>query len=273
MSKSYGVLVDGEGYFLAALQWEADGIAPSFGSNEGKELKDQRHLLTSETAILVSSEKARWDFGTQSWSLPTERYWVVDQRGTVIGGTTYWPARPPSAKPGTEIVLVPPPARDLARAKPVWDTEAQSWKDNRRVALIDEDGLVIDVQLENPRSDTENVVLPNGWEREDDDGGLPLNDEGQPVGIGSFKDGSGGYAFLDYEISKLRLQTVIANLGRDAAWQTYLEGEGLWDQWQASSDTRRFRLGARDKLVIKFALAQGYTKAQIINFIKNQLRE
>lgn len=272
MGMKFGVVVDEGGFVWATIQWDEKARQPNFNA-PGLPLT---YILTSPEALAIEDYKQRWDFNAKTWVNPTERYWLVDKRGDVIGGTTYWPERMPTAKPGFEVVTTPRPAKGPSKAGAVWDSEAQEWKENRRVAMIDEDGVVENMVLENPRSDTENVELPEGWEREDDDGdGLPLDIDGEPIRRGSMKDEDGTFKFVNFTVTKARINTFLANQNVEVEWQAYLElkGGGLWDNWLASPDDREFNLADRQKLIINFLKSLGFTRTQIINRIRTQIKE
>lgn len=277
MAKEFGVLVDYEGYFLAALSWDDTETPPEFNRpRKGEETirpEDKKHLLRSPAALLVDDPMSRWDFKNEVWEIPNEKFWIVNQQGTVIGGRTYWPERPPTAKPGTEITFVAPPETKRGRARAIWDSSVGQWKPNRVVALVDEDGIVDNMVLENPRPDTEDVALPPNWEREDDDGGLVNDSDGEPLRLGSIKDQLGVFHFCAFVVTKARIETWLANRGHEAAWQTYLEGRNLWDRWLEFPSDHPINLVDKGRIIIGFLKSLGFTRDQIINGIRNQIRE
>ena len=266
-----GVAVDAQGYFVGAFTWPAGTPSPKLNS-KGTPKAEQLKLLLTEAALAVPSEKARWDFATETWSLPTERFFVVDEAtGRKVSGSLQWRERLPGLRPGLVYVEVPPPA--ATSRKPLWNSEARAWEFPRRVALIDEDGLCANVALENPMTTTPDVEVPAGWEREDDSSGaLPTDVDGQPIQIGTIKVAAGNFAFCGFTIPKQRLETVLTNQNLTTQWQAHLEAEGLWELWQTLADDFQVPLAAKDKLIIKFAKAQGYSRQQIVDFIRNQLR-
>ena len=158
-----GVAVDAQGYFVGAFTWPTGTPSPKLNS-KGTPKAEQLKLLLTEAALAVPSEKARWDFATETWSLPTERFFVVDEAtGRKVSGSLQWRERLPGLRPGLVYVEVPPPA--ATSRKPLWNSEARAWEFPRRVALIDEDGLCANVALENPMTTTPDVEVPAGWPR------------------------------------------------------------------------------------------------------------
>jgi len=196
----FGILVDNEGYFIAALRWADNETAPEFNKPQAGEKvvrpEDKKHLLRSAAAIAVKDSIARWDFKAETWTYPTERYWLVDSKGNVKGGRTYFPERPPEIKtPGDEIVTTPPPAKIGSRGRPIWNPTAGEWQWPRRVVIVNPNGEVVNAALEHRREDLPNIDVPPGWERFDEDqpGGIPTRPDGVVIGRGDKRNAQGDF--------------------------------------------------------------------------------
>lgn len=186
-----GVLVDFEGYFIAAYQWLEGTPAPVFNKpQKGSPLTPEQIVtfLRTPEALAVPSNKARWN-GT-GWDLPDTPLWVVNDRGAITSKNKYWLDRLPPLPEGRSYVDVAPPV-DIAR-RPIWDGSA--WVFPTRVALVTPEGVVDNVVLENPRADQPNVETPPGWERFDDlpnGNPFPTLPDGSEIGPGAIR-GPGG---------------------------------------------------------------------------------
>lgn len=174
---SRGILVDSEGYFLAALQWPSDQSPPEV--NKRRRTKSvQRHLLRDDYAIENADPRAKWDFKpvieidenggrnvvrTGTWQFPTEVVYLFrESDGAYLGKKTVWPRRWGQPR-GVGVTDVAPPS-SVAR-RPLWDAEAGAWTFARVVHLLDADGVVVNSVLENPLAHTDNVEVPPGLER------------------------------------------------------------------------------------------------------------
>lgn len=176
-----GVLVDHEGFFLGAFQWEDDENAPDLAvsprvGERVVRLDDRRVFLTMPEALDPPSEKARWDFQAKAWRQPEARYWIVDDRGTPVGGGLYHKSRPPRVPAGTALVTEAPGNTNGRRM--IWNGTA--WQAPRRVIHVDGDGVVINIVNENPRDDQPDVATPAGCSRYTEDN-WPLNADGNPA--------------------------------------------------------------------------------------------
>lgn len=166
------VIVDHEGYFVAKLRWDASA---GFPSGLQKRLRPGRspekgklYALRSQEAFNVPSEKARWDRATKSWIEPTDEFAIINEAtGEFKGRERNWEKRLKPLPDGFAYVDHLPP-QNKSR-KPVYDAETDTWLFNRRVGLVDDKDVIVNIVNENPRSDTENVVVPDGWFRIDDD--------------------------------------------------------------------------------------------------------
>ena len=71
---------------------------------------------------------------------------------------------------------------------PIYDLEAQAFIKPRRVGLVDPDGVVQNIVLENPNAGAPDVPVPEGWERFDDRD-WPTTPAGEPIGNGFKRKG------------------------------------------------------------------------------------
>ena len=186
-----GVLVDFEGYFIAAYQWLEGEPTPVFNRpQKGQTIKpaDRVTLLRTPEALAVPSNKARWN--GEGWDLPDTPLWVVDAKGSNRGKQMVWADRLPPLPDGLEYVDTPAPVSRTRR--PLWT--GTEWAFPTRVALVTPEGVVDNVVLENPRADQPNVETPPGWERFDDlptGNPFPTLPDGSAIGAGDTR-GPGG---------------------------------------------------------------------------------
>lgn len=173
---NYGVVIDEQGYYVAALRW-ADGTPEPKINRKGA---PKFRMLREDNAINNVAENGRWNDKKGDWDFPTKTYYVVNERGSIVSGKKQWPDRLKGIGPKEEYVTKAPPKKPNSR--PIWDGKDWAWP--RRVAIINTTtGEIEDIQLENPRDDQPNVEAAAGCicAVEAD---LPMNEAGEPVGIG-----------------------------------------------------------------------------------------
>lgn len=272
---AYGILVDYKGRFLSALRWDNSGPAPDFNAprkhSAGIKPKDLKTLLTDQNAIDTLIENGRWDFVSKSWKAPTTTWYLINTRGGLAGIKKRFPddGRPdiPPGKGGHEWITEAPPK--AIGQKPHWTGTA--WVFPRLVAMIDDTGLVQNVSLENKRSDNPTIELPVNWERFDDDSSWPNNSDGNRVGKFNQKDDVNAWHDFNFTVSKSRIETVITNQGLVTEFTDFLTSRDLGATWQALADEHRIKI--LSPYVIEFARSLTYTRTQIVNFVRNQLKE
>jgi hypothetical protein len=172
---TYAVVVDADGHFVSALRWEDGQAAPKVNAKGAPKMT----LVYDDAAVKGAAENGKWDSKSGRWRFPTKMHYVVNERGTLIGGSKQWVSRLKPLGPTEEYVTVEPPKSRGRR--PVW-TGAE-WAFPRRVGLVNASGVLEVVQLENPRDDQPDVDLPEGYSRIDDRD-WPARADGAPVGIG-----------------------------------------------------------------------------------------
>lgn len=268
-----GILVDYQGFFLGALQWDASGPPPNFNVPRRGQRRvlpaDVKHLLTSAAALDDPKPNGRWDFNAEVWLLPSVEVWLIAETGALRGRRTIWPTRyvPPI---GLSTVSVAPPA--TVSRRPIWDADQSAWVLPTTVALIDDDEIVQNTVLENPRADQPNVDVPNGWRRIDDSAGpLPSDVDGRGLSRGMMAALDGQWHDIDIYVRKSRIVTVLTNRNLMTQFQTYMEQEaGRWEAFQAAADDDKFDVIS--PLVFGFLKFLGYDRDQIIDIVRNQLR-
>ena len=169
-----GVVVDDDGYAVRFLQWPQDRKAPQVSRGR---------LITDRRAIETVLPDARWDRVKRQWDYPTEVIAVVDAKGCLREQRRRWPDRLPPLADGLEYVDAPPaPSTPHRHNRRVWDGDA--WVELQNVAIIDTTtGVVVDMQLQNPRSDQPDVPLPDGHiSMMTGDEGIAVDDVMQPDG-------------------------------------------------------------------------------------------
>lgn len=153
-----GVIVDDEGYFLGAVQWEAgtpepDVNGPRPDGSSGPRLR----LLRDPEAIADPVASGKWDTKAKAWLRPSVEMWIVNVRrdqpryGSLAGGRMVWPSRVPRLPPWQAWVSVPPPQGSRARI-PLFDFEAQEWISPVTVAEFDAQGVCTNLVVK-PRLD------------------------------------------------------------------------------------------------------------------------
>jgi len=103
----------------------------------------------------------------------------------MIGQGMFWRDSLPPLAPGSAYVDTPPPTMRSRRT--VYDKETDTWVQLRRVGMVNTDGVLYDILLENPLTTTADISVPAGHTRvEAADTGWPVaEDTGQPIGIGA----------------------------------------------------------------------------------------
>lgn len=158
-----GIVVDPDGYFVAALKWEKGTPAPKVNERSTKGTKDPKLIILRDTGpdsyvTDNASPNARWNFtevkdengrtirrGT--WELPSEERWIVVQRRDIPdywflnGSRKIWPERLKPMPEGSKLVSKAPPDVGQGR-KPIWSDEAQDWLVPKRIAVCEKDGQV-----------------------------------------------------------------------------------------------------------------------------------
>lgn len=178
----YGVVVDGDGHFMAALRWRENEQTPKLNAKGGPKLR----MLQSDAAVKGVAENGKWDDKAGRWRFPTKMHYVVNERGNIISGSKQWVSRLKPIGPNEEYVTEEPPKKMGRRA--IWT--GTEWQFPRKVGLVnDATGELEEVFLENPREDQPDVSVPDGYSRIDCRD-WPTLSCGDPVGIGHIlKDG------------------------------------------------------------------------------------
>lgn len=260
---SRGVLVDAGGYFLGAFQWAAGSPAPDFGSPS----KTGLYFLTEAEALDPPSEKARWNFSTKVWELPTTRLWIVEQKtGRCTGGGLFWLERLKPLPPGKIYVDIEPP-KERGRVA-LWDDEDQTWKFPRVVfAGNATTGICENVILEQPQISAPPFDPPGLARLGDDRNGHPRDAvHDAPVGIGCIKRSDGKWRALhDDRATKGDIAAALGRAGLTAAFTTYLTDRGLQSAWNEASTGAEFPV--LSAYVSEFLVAQGLTADEILTVV------
>ena len=205
-----GILVDRDGFFVDRVQWS--GSRPAV-NEKGTPKEKRKRLLPLETypnAANVPSRNAKWDFEAMDWIAPNDEMVLIkEDTGEVVKRFKGFKDKLPDCPEGCVIVDdVPPKVRHF---KPIYDKAKQAFVRPRRVALIDPDGVVKNVVLENPNDSAPDVDVPKGWSRVDDRDEWPVDDDRAPIGIGAKRAGG---KWLKPEKPKKAAQRVDQNKGR-----------------------------------------------------------
>ena len=160
MQMEKGILVDGHGYVLALLQWDASKPRPRI-RQKAKNRAQMKRLLPGDV-YEPGCENARWNFKEKKWVYPQTTWTLVAADGTVRGERKAFRHQLPIPAPGTQWVKTDGAPRWRGR-KPVWDGE--KFVEPHVVEITDKEGNVVNRVLENPREDTPNVVAPKGMKK------------------------------------------------------------------------------------------------------------
>lgn len=182
--KKRGILIDRDGFFVDCVQWSGK---PPVINAEGTQKEKRLRLLPLENypnAANVPSLYAKWDFAAQDWIAPPDQMVLIkEDTGDIVKRFKGFKDKLPDIPEGYAVVDdIPPKARTF---KPIYDKAKQQFVRARQVALIDPDGVVQNVVLENPNDTAPDVEVPEGWTRFDDRDDWPVDDEGAPVGKGA----------------------------------------------------------------------------------------
>jgi hypothetical protein len=157
-----GVLVDQDGFFAAAVQWQKGTPRPNVGGPrpagggalriDGDPVEPTRlRLVTDPEAIADPVPNGRWDGKAKVWRKPSVQVWIVNVRrddpryGVLAGSRVVWPKRPmPTVQGWQRLVTIEPPKTRAGR-KPLFDFEAGEWVVPVSVAILDDNGDVINV--------------------------------------------------------------------------------------------------------------------------------
>lgn len=182
------IIVDAKGSYIVAVQWAKGKSPPEINRPKRGQPRvtkeDRKHLLTSADALSMPSEDARWDFMRKVWKPPTLDLWIVDEAsGVMLSRKKVWPDSIPDLPDGLVFVDVPPPA--ALSQKPIFNFDTETWGFAHKVAIIGPDGVVLNVALENPCSNTPDVEIPSGCTKIcGKRAGLPFDEAGREISKG-----------------------------------------------------------------------------------------
>lgn len=187
-SRKRGVLVDSKGFFVSLVFWTGDK-RPVI-NKKGTPKEERRRLITFDKnpkAENVPSKNARWDFETLDWVLPQDDFVLIkEDTGQVLRRFKGFREKLPECPEGCAMVDDPLP--ETRSFKPLYDKTKQAFVAPRRVALVDADGIVQNIVLENPNDTAPDVEVPEGWSRFDDRD-WPVDADGDLIGQGHVKVG------------------------------------------------------------------------------------
>jgi hypothetical protein len=175
-----GVIIDGAtGIVLSEIKWLAGEGKPVL-----KRENNRRRQIITDLAGFKSAAQ-RWDRVQKAWIDPPLNLFVVQEAtGALIRQIKTWPDAIPDLPEGYALVDDKPP-KQAGRSKALYNFTSQSWGYARRMAIINPEGIVENVVLENPEDSKPNIELPKGYSREDSDGeGFPRDEYGDEIRIG-----------------------------------------------------------------------------------------
>jgi len=261
-----GVVIDDQGFFMAAVQWEAGTPRPSSldlnGPRREGSTAPRLRLLTDREAVADPVPGGRWDSKAKTWLRPNVKMWAVNMRrdwpryGTLAGERMVWPDRLPNLPAWQAWVTTPPPAGSGAR-KPMFDFETGEWVMPVSVVVFDEDGETCKNIVVKPR-------LEDGDETPDQ---IEVSDEqGNKAAIAPGQKRAGGHAPL---YAKFSVATFVAVLGKRNlmdAFSAFLQGKKL--SMEDFQEVRRVSLNNR--LIREFVTDQGFTMRQAYNALQKE---
>ncbi|RMD50926.1 hypothetical protein D6827_03150 [Candidatus Parcubacteria bacterium] len=141
-----GILIDAEGYFLGAYQWAAEMQTPDFGQISAPA---RFKLLTDEACISGAGKDGRWLETEKRWIFPTDKFALIAQRRDAPRYWVYrktitaWPHRLPEFGEGFKLIPNIPTLDKHTR--PIWDDKVQKWITPKIYALLDKEGVVVNI--------------------------------------------------------------------------------------------------------------------------------
>lgn len=153
-------------------------------------LKPGQQFVTDPAAVKAAFEHARWDARKKEWKRSPHRYYVVRPNHQFAYARNWWPNRIPTLPEGYYAVTVEPPK--LRGRKPLWNDESGQWEFPRRVGIVSADGVLLSIELESPRSDMPDAVIPEDCTRIDDCN-WPCDIKGNPISIGARREKNGDW--------------------------------------------------------------------------------
>jgi hypothetical protein len=261
-----GVVVDDQGFFLAAVQWEAGTPKPSSldlnGPRREGSTAPRLRLLTSSEAIADPVPGGKWDSKKKVWLRPSVKMWAVNTRrdlpryGTLAGERLVWPERLPNLPAWQAWVTTPPPAGSRSR-KPMYDFEAAEWIVPVAVVEFEEDGDTCKNIVVKPR-------LEDGDETPDQ---VEVTDEqGQKIAIAPGHKRSERIIPAYPKFSIATLFAVLRKRDLRDAFITFLDGKGL-----NTDDLREVGMvSLNNRLIREFVAEQGFTIKQAYNALQKE---
>lgn len=160
MTMERGILIDGHGYVLSLLQWDASGPKPRIKQKARN--RAQKKTLLPGDVYEPGCENARWSFKEKRWVYPQTVFSLVASDGALRGERKAFRHQLPRPAPGLQWIETGGAPRWTGR-KPIWNGE--EWVQPLVVEVLDEAGEVVNRVLENPREDAPNVEVPNGMKK------------------------------------------------------------------------------------------------------------
>lgn len=271
-----GVVIDHVGSFIAAWQWNSAEETPRVTNTPRQGQKrmrpeDMKYLITDPEAIEDPQPNGRYDRVAKVWRLPDTPVWIVRQRRDIphywvlTGKRMIWLDRPPVLPQGAAIVTEDP-GQGRPGKKPIWNSDTKEWMWPRRVALLDENGVVTN-------------IVPSYSEADRDANAVDFDDP--PTGTdeaGRVVRAEVGDAILPTvkinrvpryrDVPVARLLAVLDNLSLTTVFEGFLTSKGL-----GLEDFRDLgTVSLRNRLLREFVESQGWTMKQAASQLERPAR-
>lgn len=147
-----GVVIDPDGFFVAALRWPKGLRRPEI--NSPRTPRSMRNRMLSGVFFDENADVKRFD--GEKWVPRNATACIVGPSGNLLKKIKFhkgYEARLPPLRSGQEYIFKEPPK--LRGRRPIWD--GKKWVSPRVVAIV-KDGVIVGSALENPRDDVLGVV-------------------------------------------------------------------------------------------------------------------
>lgn len=261
-----GVIVDGEGHFIAAVQWQEGSQPPSNLQLNGARPEGSKaprlRLIRDPEAIADPMPGGKWDARAKAWQSPNVEMWVVNVRrdlpryGVLSGGRRVWPGRLPPLQSWQAWVTDPPPKTRRGR-KPMYDFEAGEWIVPVSVAIYDDDGTCL------------NVVVKPRLEPGDEEAHEVEDEIGQRGQIGPGIKHTGGHAPNYRKVPARFVLSALHKHGLADDFMAFMRERGF-----APDDVRQIKkISLNNKHLRAFVWSKGYTMKQAFQKIQIAAQE
>jgi hypothetical protein len=194
---SRAVIVDAKGLVAGLVEWPDGELPPNpniiVRDKEGAVQKVIKRSLVQDLYGYNNSLQ-RWNKKAKSWADPPLRLVVVSEAtGSYLKSFNTWPGMIPALPDGFAIVDDIPDKALGDKRSLTYDFDNERWIKPVRVAVVDQNGVVVNIAMENPDSKTAFLTVEEGFTKlGHQKGGLPKDEDGDEIAIGCRLDKARG---------------------------------------------------------------------------------